>query len=192
MIPQRLNCFIFLGQLWKSQGTSLKNKDDVWESNDAWNFLSEGTKVYIENTSNRSRVATAEEGETNVSYHTNEIGGGIKIEDAGQPKILVPLVLGVEDHSVELVENRKDQLWEIGVENDEGYFTLTHWKTKKVLTAISSNQLEVKGNSWKIKISQNWMYDTVKLRAVDRLSLLFNFRLFGPKVTVHKHQISPS
>ena len=67
MIPQRLNFFIFLGQLWKSKGTSLKNKDDVWESNDEWNFLSdpEGTKFYIENTSNCSRVATVEEGETN-------------------------------------------------------------------------------------------------------------------------------
>ena len=156
MIPQRLNFFTFLGQLWKCQGTSLKNKDDLWESNDEWNFLSdpEGTKVYIENTSNRSRVATVEREETNVVYQTNGIGGGIKIEDVGQPKILVPLVLGVQDHSVELVENRKDQLWEKGVANDEGYFTLTHWKTKKVLTAISSNQLEVKGKSWKMKISQ--------------------------------------
>ena len=156
MIPQRLNFFTFLGQLWKCQGTSLKNKDDLWESNDEWNFLSdpEGTKVYIENTSNRSRVATVEGEETNVAYQTNGIGGGIKIEDVGQPKILVPLVLGVQDHSVELVENRKDQLWDIGVANDEGYFTLTHWKTKKILTAISSNQLEVKGKSWKMKISQ--------------------------------------
>mgnify|MGYP001181934612 FL=1 len=133
----------------------MKNKDEVWESNNEWNFLSdpEGTKIYIENTSNCSHVATAEEGETNVAYQTNGIGGGIKIEDVGQPKILVPLVLGVQDHSVELVENRKDQLWEIGVANDEGYFTLTHWKTKKILTAISSNKLEVKGNSWKMKIT---------------------------------------
>ena len=134
----------------------MKNKGDVWKSNDEWNFLSdpEGTKVYIENTSNHSRVANAEEGETNVAYQANGLGGGIKIEEVGQPKILVPLVLGVQDHSVELGENRKDQLWEKGVANDEGYFTLTHWKTKKILTVISSNQLEVKGNSWKIKISQ--------------------------------------
>ena len=133
----------------------MKNKADVWKSNDEWNFLSdpEGTKIYIENTSNRSRVATAEEGETNIAYQTNGIGGGIKIEDVGEPNILVPLVLGVQDHSVELVENRKDQLWEKGVANDEGYFTLTHWKSKKILTAISSNQLEVKGNSWKMNIT---------------------------------------
>ena len=31
---------------------------------------------------------------------------------------------------------------------------------------------------------------TVKSRAVDRS--IFNFELFGPKVPVHKHQISPS
>ena len=31
---------------------------------------------------------------------------------------------------------------------------------------------------------------TRKLRAVDRS--IFNFGTFGPKVTVHKHQISPS
>ena len=150
----------------------MKNKDDVWESNDEWNFLSgpEGTKVYIENMSNRSRVATVEGGEINVAYQTNGIGWGIKLEDVSQPKVLVPLVLGVQDHSVELVENRKDQLWEKGVANDEGYFTLTHWKTKKILTAISSNQLKVKGISWKMKISQN-LY--ILSRAVDRSTIQF-------------------
>ena len=69
-------------------------------------------------------------------------------------------------------QNRKDQLWEVGVANDEGYFTLTHWKTKKVLTAISSNQLEVRGNLWKMKIRQNWMH-TVKSRSVDWSTIQF-------------------
>ena len=63
----------------------MENKDDVWESNDEWNFLSdpEGTKVYIENTSNPSRAATVEGGETNVAYQTNGINGSIKMEDVG-------------------------------------------------------------------------------------------------------------
>ena len=33
---------------------------------------------------------------------------------------------------------------------------------------------------------------TVKSRAVDQTGLLFNFGNFWPKVTVHKHKISPS
>ena len=95
----------------------MKDKADLWESNDKWNLLfppspslPDDTKVYIENASENKFLGR------------------------------------IGDNSVQLIENREGQLWEIGTVNDEGYYTLTHSKTKQFLTAISSNHLEVKGN----------------------------------------------
>ena len=43
-------------------------------------------------------------------------------------------------------EDKTDQLWKIGESNAEGYFTLENSKVPKVMTAISSSSLEIKGN----------------------------------------------
>ena len=43
-------------------------------------------------------------------------------------------------------EDKTEQLWKIGEYNAEGYFTLENSKVPKVMTAISSSSLEIKGN----------------------------------------------
>ena len=42
-------------------------------------------------------------------------------------------------------EDKAEQLWEKGVPNAEGYFTLQNSGELKVLTAISESSLEIKG-----------------------------------------------
>ena len=43
-------------------------------------------------------------------------------------------------------EGKHEQLWKIGEANTEGYFTLENYKVPKLLTAISSSILGIKGN----------------------------------------------
>ena len=46
----------------------------------------------------------------------------------------------------DLKEDKAEQLWKKGEPNAEGYFTLESSSVPKVLTATSSNDLEVQGN----------------------------------------------
>ena len=46
----------------------------------------------------------------------------------------------------DLEEGKAEQLWKKGEPNAEGYFTLENSKVPKVMTAISSSDLEIKGN----------------------------------------------
>ena len=43
-------------------------------------------------------------------------------------------------------ENKTEQLWKKGKPNAEGYFTLQNAKDQKVMTAISSSGLKIKGD----------------------------------------------
>lgn len=43
------------------------------------------------------------------------------------------------------VPNDAKQMWEKGNVDDEGYFTITNSYSKKVMTAISEDKLEIKG-----------------------------------------------
>ena len=43
-------------------------------------------------------------------------------------------------------EDKAEQLWKKGELNDEGYFNLENIKVPKVITAINSSRLEIKGN----------------------------------------------
>ena len=47
-------------------------------------------------------------------------------------------------------ENDRQQRWMKGLENSEGYFTLTNVYSQKVLTAISKDSLVTKGILWSI------------------------------------------
>lgn len=44
------------------------------------------------------------------------------------------------------VENKAEQLWTKGMEDDDGYFTLKNFENSKLMTAISEYGLETKGN----------------------------------------------
>ena len=52
-----------------------------------------------------------------------------------------------------LEQDRSDQLWKKGKPNNEGYFSLENSKVPKFMTAISSEDLEVKGNITRIVYS---------------------------------------
>ena len=45
-----------LDKLWKLDGTTLMNKNAVWQSPDEWDFITEGTLMYIEKTSEGNKV----------------------------------------------------------------------------------------------------------------------------------------
>ena len=67
----------------------------------------------------------------------------IYIENNSKTKVLVPtndgkVILEVKD------EGKNEQLWEKGVPNYEGYFTLKN-KSGKFMTAISPSNLGIKG-----------------------------------------------
>ena len=64
--------------------------------------------------------------------------------------------MGTTDHSKVILEDQKDnnknpyihpgmmdQLWKVGVHDNEGYFTLESGSKRKILTAISSSSLEI-------------------------------------------------
>ena len=46
----------------------------------------------------------------------------------------------------DLIYNIDDQIWKKGKPNCQGYFTLENSQVPKVMTAISSKSLEMKGN----------------------------------------------
>ena len=90
----------------------LKNKANIWKSNDTWRFKPEDL-VYIENISN-DQVLTI----TNENIVKKEI----------------------------MMQNDATQIWKKGEVDKEGYFTLLDRHSKKVLTAVSTQNLIIDGN----------------------------------------------
>ena len=69
----------------------------------------------------------------------------IHIENVSKTKVLATASDGqviLED----LEEDKAEQLWKKGKPDAEGYFTLTNSKVSKIMTAISSSVLQMKGN----------------------------------------------
>ena len=69
----------------------------------------------------------------------------IHIENISKTKVLATASDGqviLED----LEEGKAEQLWKKGKPDAEGYFTLTNSKVPKILTAISSSILGIKGS----------------------------------------------
>ena len=104
-----------LGQLWKLINDKLVNKSKLWKPQDEWSL---------------------KPAENSMFY----------IENASKLE-----VLGFVDDTIiveKLVENNPAQMWEIfneGVANNEGYFTLKNSSSQKVLTVVSARSLEMKG-----------------------------------------------
>ena len=80
-------------------------------------------------------------------WNFTEIGQNIRIENPSTNKTLFVLENSTAVNETSLAKNHCDLMWIKGVPNQEGYFTLTDSKTKKVLTAINSTSLEIKGNA---------------------------------------------
>ena len=79
---------------------------------------------------------------SNDKWKLKSKGSLVYIENSSKNKILA---VGVDDNVIEevLVRNDTRQMWNKGVANSEGYFTLTN--SKKVLTAVSVNCIKIKG-----------------------------------------------
>ena len=109
-------------QKWKLNGDKLENKEGLWKSIDSWKFQSIRKDVelfyIIENTSTSKKMVW---GTTSDGTVIQEV----------------------------FVEGKAGQLWKKGKPDAEGYFILyssLFFGLTKVLTAISENTLEIKGN----------------------------------------------
>ena len=75
----------------------------------------------------------------------------VYIENASTAKVLgVETITDRVFHEV-FDENNDDQMWLKGKESDEGFFTLIHPSSKKLLTASSSDTLRVYGKCSMLK-----------------------------------------
>ena len=107
----------------------LKNKEGLWKSVDVWEFKKQ-SKIFKD-----------------MPFFV--------IENISKGKALVPksddkVFFEVTDDCKNIFDCEYLQIWEKGVPNNEGYFTLENgWKSikniTKVLTATSSSSLEIKG-----------------------------------------------
>ena len=119
----------FSAQLWKLDGNMLKNKEGLWKSVDAWEFK-EQSKIFKD-----------------MPFFV--------IENISKGKALVPtsddkVIFEDTDDCKNIFDCKYWRLWEKGVPDNEGYFTLENFvksimNITKVLTATSSSSLKIKG-----------------------------------------------
>ena len=81
---------------------------------------------------------------SNDTWEFKDKDDWIYIENISKTKVLVPtndgkVILEVKD------EDKNEHLWEKGVPNNDGYFTLQN-ASGKFMTAISPSSLGIKGN----------------------------------------------
>ena len=93
----------------------MKNKANIWRSNEEWDFTFKNKLVCIHNKLKNKVLETT-------------IDGKVILEDAQ--------------------EDKPEQLWKKGSTYSDGHFTLENSKVPKVMTAISANSLEIKGNNY--------------------------------------------
>ena len=105
--------------MWKLEGKSLKNKANLWNSDDEWKFKIKDMMIYVENTNNNKVLAVTQPYFSKFSKVIEE----------------------------DFVEGNTEQLWKKGKPNAEGYCTLENHGLRKTLTAISANSLQVRGKS---------------------------------------------
>ena len=115
--------FFLDSQLWKLKGNVLLNKEGLWISSDMWNFK----------TNLISNDSEPVKGKENWIY----------IENKSKAKFL-----GTAKYGSKVILDKAAQVWKQGVPNKEGYFIVENFKAVqgKVITAISSNGLEIRGN----------------------------------------------
>ena len=116
--------FFLDSQLWKLKGNVLLNKEGLWTSADMWNFK----------TNLISNDSEPVKGKENWIY----------IENKSKAKFL-----GTAKYGSKVILDKAAQVWKQGVPNTEGYFIVENFKAVqgKVITAISSSGLEIRGNT---------------------------------------------
>ena len=121
----------------------LENKENIWNSSHLWKIVPKGNLVRIE------KIYFYEEKPDDSSYwseNSNDEEGSGNVEKI--TFLRNPISYGsvvFETDFEEDVEYAYDG-WKKGQTNEDGYFTLEDPKSSKVLTAISKDGLEIKGN----------------------------------------------
>ena len=86
--------------------------------------------------------------QSNDSWTFSNLNGTFAhIKNTSNKTVLAETDNFVVDEGI-LNQNDSQQKWMKGVENSEGYFTLTNVYSQKVLTATSKDSLETKGIKW--------------------------------------------
>ena len=106
-------------QLWILKGKTLKDKGNLWQSNDNWSFENgnDGKLIYIKN-ENSSRFLTAND--TLGLFYTKVMEESFK-------------------------EGNSNQLWIQGNATTEGFFTLQNYGLKQFLSAQTESTLMIIG-----------------------------------------------
>ena len=106
-------------QLWILKGKTLKDKGNLWQSNDNWSFENgnDGKLIYIKN-ENSSRFLTAND--TLGLFYTKVMEESFK-------------------------EGNSNQLWVQGNATTEGFFTLQNYGLKQFLSAQTESTLMIIG-----------------------------------------------
>ena len=73
---------LFLGQLWKLDGSTLINRANIWHSSNEWNFQEEGDIIIIENTSNGKVLGIKDSNEVSMEEANNTAKQLWKKEDS--------------------------------------------------------------------------------------------------------------
>ena len=136
--------------------TTLKNKANIWQSNDNWKLETINQSIYIENMSNHTVLGIAK---TDI----------VIAEDLDQYKF--------------------GEAWIKGEPDNEGFFTLTNMKSRKLLTAISAKILKVMGKFCTIFISSlnPYWHKAQHFQVSTPLSFLDQILLAGFFSKISKH-----
>ena len=135
-----LKVFLIIGQqLWKLEGTAVKNRaNNKWTSNEDWN-LKPYDKEYV----------IIEIPSTNEVLSVKPIEQSVRFNLGGRPESSLTKIVIKE--SISENSSGERQLWIKGKEDTKGYFSLKHVQSGKLLTATASNDLQIRGN---LKLSQ--------------------------------------
>ena len=123
---------LFTDQMWKLEGTTLKDQGNLWVSDGKWQISDQpGGHVCVMNMISTTVTKT-------VNNQTIS------------EKINAWTALGIDGSTDKVIEEKEckksSQFWEKKSETN-GYFSLIHPSSKKVLTAISKKELEIKSKS---------------------------------------------
>ena len=121
---------LFTDQMWKLEGTTLKDQGNLWVSDGKWQISDQpGGHVCVMNMISTTVIKTVNN--QNISE-----------------KINAWTALGIVSNDKVKEEkdcNKESQYWEKKAKN--GYFTLINQPSQKVLTAISKTELGIRGKS---------------------------------------------
>ena len=123
----------------------LENKENVWNSSHLWKIVPKGNLVRIEK---KYEEKPDDSSSWPWSDNSNDEEGSDDVEKRiYKTKYLKnPMGFGSKVYEKVFEEGVEDDGWKKGQLNEDKFFTLEDPKSYKVLTAVSKDVLEIKGN----------------------------------------------